>query len=181
MSLMCREVIDKHLKHICEREIAFLFPLHIYYCLLVKNGAYHQAFQWQPETGSPGHNTVTSMDLQFLPNLMQLKLGLRKEWESMSEPNTYNPEGIQRRRNTKNNAGLLEEVKRMPSCPSSLWDHFVQGRQTIFLPSSAIENLNNVDKEAQLSGSQSIERCFLPQTLVININNSLFIAEMSNT
>lgn len=77
----------------------------------------------------PGHNTVTrSMDLQFLPNLMQLKLGLRKEWESMSEPNTYNPEGIQRRRNTKNNAGLLEEVKRMPSCSSGLWDHFVQGR-----------------------------------------------------
>jgi len=39
---------------------------------------------------------------------MQLKLGLRKEWEEgISEPNTYSPEEIQRRRNTRNNAGLL--------------------------------------------------------------------------
>lgn len=31
------------------------------------------------------------IDCQFLPSLMQLKLGLSKEWEGVSEPNTYNP------------------------------------------------------------------------------------------
>lgn len=69
-----------------------------------------------------------SMDLQFLSSLMQLKLGLRKEWEGMSEPNTYNPKGIQRRGNTRRNAQLLEEVQENAQMPLRPLGSFCSGK-----------------------------------------------------